>query len=99
MLDGEGLSVMLLVQLLFALMIVSFLSTFVLQAVVILRLFRVSSVDPYFGVGNPNSFAANFYRFLKGELWPDLLRKWSLAWGCSLGLFLTIIIASLLLAD
>ncbi|WP_281859382.1 hypothetical protein [Litoreibacter halocynthiae] len=57
--------------------IAAFFTAFYFQAAVIFRLLRDS--NPGIGIGDSNSFQANFSRFLAGEIYSDLKPKWSKA--------------------
>lgn len=57
--------------------IAAFFTAFYFQAAVIFRLSRDS--NPGIGIGDSNSFQANFGRFLAGAIYPDLKPKWSKA--------------------
>lgn len=57
--------------------IAAFFTAFYFQAALIFRLFRDSNLG--IGIGDANSFQANFGRFLAGKIYPDLKPKWSRA--------------------
>lgn len=59
--------------------IAAFATAFFYQARVIFRLLADSNSG--IGIGDENSFHANFSRFLAGEIYPDLRPKWGKAVG------------------
>lgn len=56
---------------------VSFLVAFVLQCVKIVRVRSISQNGG--GVGSDSSLHANISRFVEGEIFPTLRRRWGLA--------------------
>ncbi len=83
-----------LVLILAANALVAFGIAFYWQARVILKLFAASNWDdahvPWRALGNPNSSLNSFGRFIAGEIFPELRRKWSKAVGYVAVSFLTL---------
>ncbi len=83
-----------LVLLLFANALIAFVIAFYWQARVIFTLFGASNWDsayvPWKALGNPESLQNSFYRFIAGEIFPELRRKWSKAIGYVAVSFLTL---------
>ena len=83
--------------LLFGNAMLAFCVFFFFQASTILKIMGKSNSASADRTGDPNSFQANFFRFLQGDLFPKLMRKWmaSLYWvGLS---FLALFIATVFL--
>ncbi|MFA9230158.1 MAG: hypothetical protein ACEQSU_05350 [Microgenomates group bacterium] len=87
-----------LVLLLFTNALIAFGVAFYWQARVILTLFRVSNWDGAYvlwrALGNPNSPQNSFGRFIAGEIFPELRRKWLKAIGYVAVSFLTLFLVA-----
>ncbi|WP_411957131.1 hypothetical protein [Paracoccus homiensis] len=83
-----------LVLLLAANALIAFGIAFYWQARVIFTLFGASNWDgayvPWKALGNPDSPQNSFGRFIAGEIFPELRRKWSKAIGYVAVSFLTL---------
>jgi hypothetical protein len=87
-----------LVLLLVANALIAFGVAFYWQARVILTLFRASNWDgayvPWRALANPNSPQNSFGRFIAGEIFPELRRKWLKAVGYVAMSYLTLFLVA-----